>query len=142
MIAKEDTIGVEHWDNFEDKVLSEAAGDIMRRDKEVNQTLQKKPASKSVIFFLLIAIAELNLHYKGGWGLSRMNPGHDEHNFHLFKEKEGFDKKSFQVYFASGLNLSSVLCLLGKNRFRPLHQYPVSPVQKIELKGMIDKVKI
>ena len=36
LITKENTIGVEHWDNLEDKVLSEAASDVMRRYEKVN----------------------------------------------------------------------------------------------------------
>ena len=44
LITKEDTIRVEHWDNLEDKVLSEAASDIVRRYKKVDQTLQNRQA--------------------------------------------------------------------------------------------------
>ena len=42
LIAKEDTIRVEHGDNLEDEVLPEAASDVMRRHKKVNQALTKK----------------------------------------------------------------------------------------------------
>ena len=77
-------------------------------------------------------IAKLDLDYKRGRGLSRMDPGHDEHHFHLFKEfqqtvrivhllatcleNNSFNlallgKLFFQVYLVWEIILSSVLCL-------------------------------
>ena len=89
MVAQEYTIWVEHWDNLEDKVLAEAASDVMRRHKKVNEALQNyfHPDCENckTIFILIVKIAKLDLDNKRGGGLSRMNPRHDEHYFHLFK---------------------------------------------------------
>ena len=62
LIAKEDTIRVEHGDNLEDEVLPEAASDVMRRHKKVNQALTKKnnfhPGCHCKTIFTLIVIAK------------------------------------------------------------------------------------
>ena len=138
LITKEDTIWVEHWDNLEDKVLSEATSNIVRRYKKVDQTLQNRQAWSKTAISIRTVIAKLDLDYKRGRGLSRMDPGHDEHHFHLFKEFQQtvrivhlsatwLENNSFnlallgtwffQVYLVWEIILSSVLCL-GNNCFK------------------------
>ena len=41
LVAQEDTIRVEHGDDLEDDVLSQADCDAVRRDQEIYQTLEK-----------------------------------------------------------------------------------------------------
>ena len=132
LVAEEDTVRVEHWDNLEDEILPEAASDVMRRHKKVNQTLQK-------YFHPDWLIAKLDLDNKGGGGLSRMYPRHDEHYFHLFKNNNRIIKNNNRItiysvhcyLFATFLEneFSNVLCLSGKNHFHPLHRCPASPFQ-------------
>ena len=54
LIAKEDTIRVEHGDNLEDEVLPEAASDVMRRHKKVNQAL------KNTILTLIVIAKQIS----------------------------------------------------------------------------------
>ena len=66
LVAKEDTIWVEHGDNLEDEVLPEAASDVMRRHKKVNQALKNTILTDChcKTNFTLIVIAKLDLDNK------------------------------------------------------------------------------
>ena len=62
LIAKEYAIWVEHWNNLEDKILSEAVSDIMRRHKKVNQSLQNGQLEcfLKLILFTVILLRQIS----------------------------------------------------------------------------------